>query len=339
MALKLRAHGKGFMQTKRLLTILVAVSIAATFFALHFKEFLKENSETKSAHHSNETIHHAGSGVNENIGEKDKFEKKLSDSIQPTSSNKHSSSIALSDLDKESQKHAQDITEVFESERKIKDMSVDDAPSESSEAPLGSELNLDDKDNDLPKRHRFIKIDSFGNRLADDAEVWSCIFDNKTNLLWESKSVSAPGLSHEFRYRWSDDASGSLSIEDNQRIVSNCPYFTEDKTGNLKDCNISMHSIVINSMSLCGTNSWHVPSVLELESIVKSGQHNPAVDIKYFPLTQSDYYWSREGFAYTEYNAWAINFAVGKVNDVEKTEFVYVRLVSGESSITKPPPP
>lgn len=181
------------------------------------------------------------------------------------------------------------------------------------------EIPASDAHQEPANNHRFVKIDASGKPLADDADHWACVYDTKTNLLWEIDA----GMPHQFRYRWSQD------LEVNDLQIDSCPYFSGKTTGDVDSCTTSLRVVFPNSMNFCGSSTWHLPSVSELESLVVPGQYNPAINIKYFPHIQSDYYWTREGFAYSEFDAWAINFAIGKVNDVAKVEFMFVRLVSG----------
>ncbi|MFC3116123.1 Lcl C-terminal domain-containing protein [Cellvibrio fontiphilus] len=170
------------------------------------------------------------------------------------------------------------------------------------------------------RNRRFIKIDISGKVLADDASEWACVYDTKTQLLWEHNI----GMPHDLHYRWSEPSENNMQPE-------TCPYVAGKTTDDTENCTASVRARVVNRLQFCGSSTWQLPSIAELQTIILPNQYNPAVDTRYFPYTQSDYYWTREGFAYSEFNAWAVNFAIGKVNDVTKTEFVFVRLVSGAS--------
>ncbi len=175
---------------------------------------------------------------------------------------------------------------------------------------------------------RYLKIDHLGNPLPDSANSWSCIFDTDTQLLWEIKNPSLQGFSQEFTYRWDDAPLLSSSTDPNSiEEINKCPYFSGRGNSN-ESCTANTFKAATNLMTLCGSNKWDIPTVSELQSIVVSGKYQPALDERYFPDGKNDFYWSNEGFAYSEFNAWAMNFSIGKVNDVPKNKFIYVRLVT-----------
>jgi hypothetical protein len=195
-------------------------------------------------------------------------------------------------------------------------------PARSSPMPrTENEIAGTNKPQQPDRKQRFIKIDASGKQLADDADNWACVYDSKTRLLWESNI----GMSHELRYRWSEPSVKEESPE-------HCPYFAGNLEDNIENCTTSLRVSVANSTQLCGSSAWQVPNIAEFETIIMSGQYNPSINTRYFPYTQSDYYWTREGFAYSELNAWAVTFHIGRVNDVAKTEFIYIRLVNNEAA-------
>lgn len=143
--------------------------------------------------------------------------------------------------------------------------------------------------------------------------------------MWETKNPS----SRDFKYRW--DNVSSFLVSGNTNVteeISKCPYFSGSGQGDIESCTADLYRFAVNLASLCGSSAWDIPAVKEMKSIVMRGKHQPSVDENYFPFTQHNYYWSSEGNAYTEFGAWAVDFSIGEVNDVKKTEFIYVQLVS-----------
>lgn len=173
----------------------------------------------------------------------------------------------------------------------------------------------------------YLKIDEDGRVLDDAAENWSCIYDRQTKILWEGKSHRKSGFTAEAKYQWKENLT---NIQDNAIIdrINKCPYFSNPSNSNLDGCTTDIYRLALNHISMCGVNNWVLPNVDEMKSIVKSGQFNPAVDLSYFPFTQSNYYWTDSSFAYSSDRAWAFNFAVGKKNDIDKNEYLHVMLVN-----------
>ncbi len=236
----------------------------------------------------------------------------------PLSGGAPQSKLMLPPLHKsESQQPPEPVRQSFSSHESLSD----DVQTRSS---MSSKVLLSDNEfsqSDEPQEQRFIKIDVSGKILEENADSWACVYDSKTQWLWEN----SVGISHELRYRWSEPSANDESLE-------SCPYYAGSEKSEQKNCTTSLRVKVANAMRMCGSTAWQLPSSSEFETIIMPGQYNPSINTRYFPYTQSDYYWTREGFAYSEFNAWAVNFSIGKVNDVDKAEFIFVRLVSNPTT-------
>lgn len=86
----------------------------------------------------------------------------------------------------------------------------------------------------------------------------------------------------------------------------------------------------VNNKGYATHTDWRLPNIKELISIIEEGCEYPAANLRVFPSTKPDHYWSSTpliNFLYAT-DAWSINFNVG-VNDVptEKTNTYYLRLV------------
>ncbi len=50
----------------------------------------------------------------------------------------------------------------------------------------------------------FVKISERGKLLNNNAKKWSCVLDNRTNLIWEVKSTEEGLQNYENTYTWFD---------------------------------------------------------------------------------------------------------------------------------------
>lgn len=174
----------------------------------------------------------------------------------------------------------------------------------------------------------FTRLDDIGDEVDDITQPWRCVRDNVTGLVWESKTSNGDLHGQEHTYSWfSEDANGGYSGALNPSLPS-CT---------LANCNTQAFADEVNVQGLCGFYDWQLPSHQQLLSIVHFGiTKAPMLDSSYFPhtdntLTTQLWYWTRQtsvdGTDETAQNTWAIDFATGNDNFLNKSRAVSVRLV------------
>jgi len=82
----------------------------------------------------------------------------------------------------------------------------------------------------------------------------------------------------------------------------------------------------LNSANYKGHNDWRVPSIVELESLVKLGSP-PVIDTVVFPNTPAGYFWSATPS--DSLNAWYLVFYAGNIGTYYKQDVYSARLVRG----------
>jgi hypothetical protein len=76
------------------------------------------------------------------------------------------------------------------------------------------------------------------------------------------------------------------------------------------------------------SKSWRLPSVNELQSLVKYAVYNPSIEVTKFPATIAGYYWSATTYASSTTYAWLVYFYNGYAFTNGKTGSYYARCVS-----------
>jgi hypothetical protein len=177
----------------------------------------------------------------------------------------------------------------------------------------------------------FTRLDAIGDEVDDETSAWNCVRDNITGLIWESKSAAFDTTLHSSNHSYSwyqSDDEGSFDGDQNG-INTSC---------SITNCNTEEYIAEVNAQGLCNFRDWRLPTHNELLSILHLGRAAaPMIDANYFPsttasLTAPVWYWtqdaSADGFNNEQaQNAWAIDFATGNDNFLNKSTAGRVRLV------------
>ncbi|PTQ88520.1 DUF1566 domain-containing protein [Agitococcus lubricus] len=197
---------------------------------------------------------------------------------------------------------------------------------------------------------RYLKIDQQGDVLPDEANVWTCVYDHQTGLLWEEKTDDNGLRDKDWQYTWYNDQSEVKGYLDRHY------YQSERALGStcgqtLAQCNIQSYQIrVAEQGGLCGQQGWHVPTKTQLASLITEQpeqhpwfaidktaffglfHHQELVPIylnkNYFQqLPAYTWYWSSDTAKEESNKAVIAYFAISITYGAPKSNNLYVRLV------------
>lgn len=177
----------------------------------------------------------------------------------------------------------------------------------------------------------FVKIDTGGKVLPDNAKEWSCVRDNSTGLLWEVKS-SDKGLHSKWHtYTWfnpDDRFNGGNEGREGEADDSTCGTPAVVRDG----CDTAKYVAAVNASGWCGHTDWRLPTVDELASIVDYNSFLPAVSNNYFKdIVMPAGFWSSSPSAAGPSYAWIVIFDDGYLGTCVKSWNYYLRLVRGNT--------
>jgi len=78
-----------------------------------------------------------------------------------------------------------------------------------------------------------------------------------------------------------------------------------------------------------GYSDWRLPNIKELASLVETKCYAPAINLRIFPNTRSEWFWSSSAYAYYSDGAWILYFGNGNGVIGNRGYYGSVRLVRG----------
>lgn len=147
----------------------------------------------------------------------------------------------------------------------------------------------------------FTKLGRSGKKLDERAQ-WSdgfrTVLDNNTGLVWEVKSPKKGDVNYcADTYTWKQAQEQYIKA--------------------------------LNKAKYGGFSDWRMPNKDELRSILDYGRTNPAVDLHYFPNTQSDLYWTANPYNMQKPFIWGLFFGLGSGICYTPESQRFVRAVRG----------
>jgi hypothetical protein len=164
----------------------------------------------------------------------------------------------------------------------------------------------------------FTKISNTGASLPVSAINWNCVKDNVTGLMWEVKTTDGGLHDQNHTYTWYETdgiKNGGDAGTPNGGICKG------------SRCDTNAYVKAVNAIGYCGFKDWRMPTRQELLSIVDFGTVSSAIDINYFPNTQTYWFWSFSSSG--NRSAWSVNFGFSdSSSDTYLRDYeYYIRLV------------
>lgn len=104
---------------------------------------------------------------------------------------------------------------------------------------------------------KFKKLDVKGIVLSNDAEEYSCVLDERTNIIWEIKADEKTSPRYKFS-TFTADVGIHSDPHEQELLQSTC-----NKGEELSDCRSSTYVKYMNKISYCGKTDWRLPTTNE----------------------------------------------------------------------------
>ncbi len=165
------------------------------------------------------------------------------------------------------------------------------------------------------EKENYIKIDKNGNKLSINSRDFSCVVDNRYDLVWEIKSSSSTSNLHspEDTYRWNKHP----GINDYEKCFQ--------RQGYKSPCNVIDYLDRVNNSKYCGFDDWRLPTSDELSEYLLNRELSPNnIDSTLYPYNRRGGYWSSDNH---NNEARYVDFMTGYVKDGSIDNYKYIRLV------------
>lgn len=165
------------------------------------------------------------------------------------------------------------------------------------------------------------RVAANGSTLPDSATEWDCVEDSETGLIWEVKTADGGLRDRNWTYTYYD----SSAKEEAGRPAGTA-------NGGMcaagQSCDTEHYIATLNTLSLCGSSQWRLPTKLELRTIGQDGADNRAISTDWFPNARPLRYWVSAPHTNYSNRAWQLYFSYSHDSYYGKGYNYGVRLVS-----------
>ncbi|WP_169697697.1 DUF1566 domain-containing protein [Methylophaga nitratireducenticrescens] len=124
------------------------------------------------------------------------------------------------------------------------------------------------------KGNQFVKLSKTGEVLPEDAKEWACVWDQKSERIWEVKTTDGGVQDAQKRYSFGGKTESAMSIEKNRvdfvfRKLTSKGFSPRKDSARAESAEASWTELVdaVNKQKLCGLSNWRVPNVFEAVSL------------------------------------------------------------------------
>ena len=178
-----------------------------------------------------------------------------------------------------------------------------------AEPLITEEKNLEEEDGNRPYEKLGLNGELLeGQRRKYGVQPWACVRNKETGKMWEVKTLDGSFRRWDRTYPWRHPDNGDC---------------TDDI------CSVEQYVEKINQMRLCGFDDWRLPTRDELASLLDKNQQypTPKINIRFFPNTGNNFYWSGTTYKYDSELAWFVYFSSGYQYFDIKTNPMHIRVV------------
>lgn len=182
----------------------------------------------------------------------------------------------------------------------------------------------------IPADAPFVKISAQGEPLDIWSGPWSCVYDQRSGLLWEVKTDAEDIHHSSWTFSWFNENLGVENFGDCYFETARCD--TEDLLRR------------VNQTKLCGMDGWRLPTASELSSLVTHTAlpGDATIDADFFPHIQRGDYWTIDHgkkllsiYQHLGTGARAVNFIDGSVTALPYRNAAFVMLVNDNADLAR----
>lgn len=169
----------------------------------------------------------------------------------------------------------------------------------------------------------YVALDAKGKQAKPQAGArpHACVRDNGTGLVWEVKTDDHGPADKDWIFSWYDKTLEGKGVP--------VGYPDSGRCGAKGRCDTQAYVAYTNKRGLCGFRDWRLPTVQELEGLLRPEAPGAKIDARFFPNTPAGYFWTGDYVPTEVGGAMLVSFELSMSLLGNSASGGYVRLVRG----------
>ncbi|AXN34406.1 DUF1566 domain-containing protein [Vibrio coralliilyticus] len=170
---------------------------------------------------------------------------------------------------------------------------------------------------------KFTKLNTTGESVAADATDWSCVKDERTGLIWETKNDDSSSVQYKDRY---------FAYQVTGKFEPFADDVTAAKCSGDNICTTEQYVAHLNTQKVCGISTWRLPTFGEFYNLIDFGETTKAPDDRVYGLDTTYFPHQSVNSEFAEGEVWTSTEFYTEYENIKTAGSMYIQVAQTRGS-------